>query len=76
MVDGNQPPPKARLSTVLRASAWLALVIALAQRFVLRVGSSERSVYLSTIVLLLVAVALRLAAWRSSKTNRRRSIDE
>jgi ABC-type siderophore export system fused ATPase/permease subunit len=62
----------ARLGTVLRASAWLVLVLALAQRFVLRIGSSERSVYLSTVVLLLVAVALRIAAWRISKTTRRR----
>jgi hypothetical protein len=71
MVDGNQPPPTARLSTILRAWAWLVLVLALAQRFVLRVGSSERSVYLSTVILLLVAVALRIVAWRISKRTRR-----
>ncbi len=72
MADPSQLSPMARLGTVLRASAWLVLVLALAQRFVLRIGSSERSVYLSTVVLLLVAVALRIAAWRISKTTRRR----
>ena len=65
----------ARLSTILRASAWLVLVLALAQRFVLRIGSSQRSVYLATVVLLLVALALRIVAWRINKT-RRLTIDD
>ncbi len=71
MADGNQPRPLARTSTILRALAWLVLVLALAQRFVLQLGSSERSVYLATVVLLLAAVALRIAAWRTGKTDTR-----
>ncbi len=59
--------PEARTFTRLRALSWLALVMAILQRYFLQLGSSQRSVNLITVALLLLALGLRVAAWRIAK---------
>ena len=52
---------------VLKAIAWLLLVLAILQRYVVRLGDSPRDVDVTAAGLLLLALAARLIAWRLSK---------
>lgn len=47
--------------------AWLLLVSAILQRYVVRLGDSPRDIDVTAAGILLMAAAARLMAWRLSK---------
>jgi hypothetical protein len=58
------------LAIALKNMAWLLLVLAILERYVLKLGSSATQVTVVTVVLLLLALTLRVAAWISVKRAR------
>ncbi len=60
----RRPGPAA---SALKAIAWLLLVSAILQRYVVRLGDSPRDVDVTAAGILLLAAAARLMAWRLSK---------
>jgi hypothetical protein len=50
--------------------AWLLLVLAILERYVLKLGRSPSHVTVITVGLLLLALALRMAAWIFAKRRR------
>lgn len=67
----TRPTPTLRYATALRNLAWLLLLGAILQRYVFKVGSAPRDVTVITVGLLIVALVLRIAAWRLTKARRK-----
>jgi len=61
---GSKP---SRAAGALKSVAWLLLVLAILQRYVIRLGDSPRDVDVAAAGLLLVALAARVIAWRTGR---------